>query len=138
VQNAQGFGKWVFFSSTAFGVLGVVSVLVTDFIFIPGAPGQSAGVYLSREPIILASTSLPPALFACYASLKWLRNGSKFFRGWLSVAVFAWLSLLINPIIWVLVVATFTLYGFVVLSLFLAGGVLLEIAWRIFRRAEHA
>jgi hypothetical protein len=64
-----------------------------------------------------------------------LRNGSKFFRGWLSVAVFAWVSLVINPIIWFLVVTTFTLYGWVVLSCLLGAGLLFQVAWRMSGRA---
>jgi hypothetical protein len=95
-------------------------------------------LHFSREPMLVVSTSVPPALFAWYASLRWLRNGSKFFRGWLSVAVFAWVSLVINPIIWFLVVATFTLYGWVVLSCFLAAGLLFQVAWRMSGRAAHA
>ena len=120
-----------------FGVLGLLSLVAMDLV-LPKAPGVSPNLYFSRDPILLASTSLPPALFACFASLRWLRSDSKLFRGWLSVAAFAWTSLVINPVIWFLVLSTFLLYGFVALFFLLSGGVILQAAWQLSRRPRHA
>jgi hypothetical protein len=138
MQSARGYRGWILYTSIGFGIVGLLSLLITDLIFLPRAPSSSLSLHFSREPMLVVSTSVPPALFAWYASLRWLRNGSKFFRGWLSVAVFAWVSLVINPIIWFLVVATFTLYGWVLLSCFLAAGLLFQVAWRMSGRAAHA
>jgi hypothetical protein len=138
MQSARGYRGWILYTSIGFGIVGLLSLLITDLIFLPRAPSSSLSLHFSREPMLVVSTSVPPALFAWYASLRWLRNGSKFFRGWLSVAVFAWVSLVINPIIWFLVVATFTLYGWVLLSCFLAAGLLFRVAWRMSGRAAHA
>jgi hypothetical protein len=122
--------RWVVSSSVLFGVLGLLSLVAVDFM-LPRAPGANFQLYFSKEPILLASTSIPPALFACFASLRWLRNDSRLFRGWLSVATFAWTSLVINPVIWLLVLSTFLFYGVIVLLFLLAGGVVLQIAWQL-------
>jgi hypothetical protein len=137
LQSAQAYRGWVLSTSIGFGIAGLLALLITDLIFLPRAPSSSLRLRFSTEPMLLVSTSVPPALFAWYASLRWLRNGSKFFRGWLSVAVFAWVSLVINPIIWLLVVATFTLYGWVVLTCFLAAGLLFQVAWRMSGRSTR-
>ena len=136
MQRAPNVLKWVLSSSVLFGVLGLLSLVAVDFM-LPRAPGVSPYLYFSREPILLASASLPPALFACFASLRWLRNDSKLFRGWLSVATFAWTSLVINPVIWVLVLSTFLLYGVIVLLFLLAGGLVLQVAWQLSTRARY-
>lgn len=138
MHSTRNVAKWILFSSILFGVLGLLSLLATDLMLLPRAPGVGPRLWFSREPILLASTSFPPALFAYFASLRWLRNGSKLFRGWLSIAAFSWVSLVINPFIWFLVLATCFSYGLIVLSFLLAGGVFLQIAWRISERTGHA
>ena len=125
--------RWIVFSSIYFGVLGYLSLLITDLILLPSnTHEQSMNLYFAKEPMLIASTSLPPALFAYIAAKKWLREGSKFFRGWLSVACFSWLSLVINPIIWFLVIITFVSYGFIVLGVLFIGGFVLQVFWQIF------
>ncbi len=126
--------KWVVFSSIYFGVLGYLSLLVTDLILLPSnTHEQSMNLFFAKEPLLIASTSLPPALFAYIAAKKWLHDDSKFFRGWLSVACFSWLSLVINPLIWFLVMVTYMGYGAIVLGVLFIGGFVLQVFWQVFR-----
>ncbi|MEZ5525336.1 MAG: hypothetical protein R3E62_10315 [Pseudomonadales bacterium] len=123
--------KWILFPSFMFGVLGIFSLVITDLVFLPSAQPHSSKLYFSVEPTLLFSASVMPFGFAYFAANKWLHKNSSFFRGWFSVAGFAWLALILNPIIWLLVLATFTLFGFVVLFIFLTGGLILQLIWKI-------
>jgi hypothetical protein len=131
-------GNWIWFSSILFGALGFISLLITDMVLLPHAPGSSTGLYFSKSPVLVASTAIMPALFAFIASHRWLRKGSRLFGGWLSVAVFSWVSLVLNPAIWLLVLSSFMLYGFLVLGLLLVGGVILQLSWSRVCGATHA
>ncbi|MFC6805558.1 hypothetical protein ACFQE2_07495 [Methylophaga thalassica] len=120
-------------TSLMFGLAGVVSLLLTDAAFVPRAPNSPIGWYFSSEPILLISVAVPPAVFAYFASYRWHIKGSRFFNGWLNVALFSWLSLVINPVIWVLVLASFFFFGFVVLHVFLLVGLLIKFLLRYLR-----
>jgi len=124
---------WIFLSPVVFCFAGLASAVVTDLVFhsSPLSTGFLHSLSLSKEPLFLLSSSIPPALFAFFATYMWLVKGVQFFRGWLSVAAAAWFSLVINPIVWFLVMATFALYGFVALGVFFFAGVVLHIAWKL-------
>jgi len=130
--------KWILASSFMFGVLGIFSLVITDLIILPSASLQAPKFYFSKEPIFLLSVSVMPFCFAYFAANRWLRKKSTFFRGWFSVAVFSWLSLVLNPVIWLLVLATFVLFGFVVLLMFLTGGFVLQLIWKISADSKYA
>lgn len=80
---------------------------------------------------VIVSCSLPPGLASWGATHAWLKRGNRFFAGWLSVAIAAWLTLALNPIIWLLVLSTFLLFGMVVFSVFLATGCVLAAIWTL-------
>lgn len=121
-------GLWLGLSPLVFGVAGLLGLVLTDLAGPPRASTHSGySLHLSLVPLLLLSTTLPPALFAFLATYWWLVKGVKFFSGWLSVAIFAWISLVLNPVIWLLVLTTYMLYGFVALATLLAAGAVLVI-----------
>lgn len=130
--------KWILAPSFMFGVLGISSLVITDLIILPSASLQTPKFYFSKEPTLLFSVFVMPFCFAYFAANRWLSKKSTFFRGWFSIAVFSWLSLVLNPFIWVLVLATFVLFGFVVLLMFLTGGFALQLIWKISEASKYA
>lgn len=135
IMLKKRYSYWLYYSSILFGLTGVASLILTDLIIVPHAPGIERSfidmLWLSKEPIFLLSSFFPPIFFAYIAAHRWLIKNSKFFSGWLSVAIASWLSLVLNPIIWLLVAASFVVYGFIVLALFLSCGIFLSVLWRI-------
>jgi hypothetical protein len=117
---------WLGVSPIVFGVAGLLGLVLTDLVG-PWATHSGDRLQLSRLPLLLVSTTLPPALFAFLATYWWLVKGVKFFSGWLSVAMFAWISLVLNPVIGLLVFTTYMLHGVVVFATLLAAGAVLMI-----------
>jgi hypothetical protein len=125
--------KYAIISAFVFAIPGVISLLLTDLIFVPRAPSKSITLFFSLEWINILAVTIPPAIFAYVATYQWLANEKKFFRGWMNVAIFAWFSLLINPVVWLLVIATFFLYGFIVFHIFLFTGLIMSFIWKMLK-----
>lgn len=126
--------KWVVFSSFIFAAAGGLCLLITDLIFVPLAPAAGTTVidrlWFSTWPPFALSSIVPPMIAAGSSAYWWFFKGSKFFGGWLNVAVAAWLALAINPVIWVLVTMSYTLFGAVTLAVFAFTGLVMSGIWR--------
>lgn len=125
---------WTVFGSFFFAVVGGLSLLITDLTFKPlnlGAESSAADVaWFSRSPLFLLSCTVPPMVAAGFSAYRWLFKGSRFFGSWLNVALAAWLSLVINPMIWILFIFSHGLFGAVALGIFLLTGVVMNGFWR--------
>ncbi|HWS40811.1 MAG TPA: hypothetical protein VN247_05935 [Arenimonas sp.] len=124
---------WLYVVPIFFFFAGISSLVITDLIVVPKIKyeGILQSLWFSKEPIYLFSASIPPALFSFLATYLWLIKKVSFFRGWLSVAAFAWVSLVVNPIIWFLVISSFFMFGFVALSVMFLAGIILQITWSL-------
>ncbi|MBW7469685.1 hypothetical protein [Marinobacter sp. F4218] len=118
--------RYSIISAIAFSIAGASALLLTDLVVVPRAPGIPISFYYSSNLILLVSVSFVPACVAYLTSYFWLSRNITFFDGWLSVAAFSWLSLLINPAVWLLVLSSFLFFGFTVLAIFFITGLLLE------------
>lgn len=121
---------WMILGSFVFAVVGGLSLLITDLIFMPLTPGAESSVsdvvWFSKSPLFLLSCIVPPMVAAGFATYWWLFQGSRFFGSWLNVALSAWLSLVINPIIWILFTFSYGLFGAVALGVFVLTGVVMS------------
>lgn len=134
MRVASGNRKWVIFASLMFAAAGGLCLLITDLIFVPLAPGTETTVadrlWFSTWPPFALSSIVPPMIAAGFSAYWWLFKGSKFFGGWLNVAVAAWFALAINPVIWLLVTMSYTLFGAVTLGVFAFTGLIMSGLWR--------
>lgn len=121
---------WLTVPPVLFACAGACSLALTEFIM--GIRPQMLWTW----PVFVSCT-LPPMLASWGSIHAWLNHGNRFLAGWLSVAMTAWLSLVVNPIIWFLVLSTLLLFGVVVLSVFLATGSLLAILWAMLGSHRH-
>lgn len=122
---------WGVGSALCFSLAGVLALVATD-LSLPSVERMDflQRLRFAREPGFLLSVSVPPALAAVFAYNRWIFHGSKFFRGWASVAAAAWLSLVFNPGLFFLVMATFTVFGWIAFALIFATGAMVGLAWR--------
>jgi hypothetical protein len=116
-----------------FGLAGFASIVLTDMVLLNELPrfgqGTIHGLKFALEPVWLCSSVIPPAIFGAIAAWRFISGRMKR-GGWINVAAWAWLSLAINPLIWVLVGMSFLVYGMVALHVFFAIGLLLNILAR--------
>lgn len=135
MQSAERNKTWMVVGSIVFAAAGGLSLLLTDLILVPASPGAERNptdyFWFSKSPAFVLSCIFPPMIFAGFAIHRWLFRGSRFFAGWLSVAIAAWLALVINPVIWLLVFASYVLFGFVAIGVFILAGAVMSIVWRM-------
>jgi hypothetical protein len=128
--------KWLFISPLFFFFAGISSLVITDLVVVPKIKyvGILQSLWFTKMPIFFLSVSVPPALFSFLATYLWLIKKVSFFKGWLSVAAFAWISLAINPIIWFLIVSSFFMFGIVAIGVMFLAGIVLQIIWNLKNR----
>lgn len=135
MQTADHNKIWIFFGVIIFAAAGALSIILTDLILTPIASGVEKTftdrLWFSKSPLFLLSCIFSPMAFAGYATYRWLFKSSKFFGSWINVAIAAWLSLALNPVIWLLVSATYFLFGVIAMCIFFFTGLAMSILWRL-------
>lgn len=115
--------NWIYLSPIVFGVVPVSCIVIMDQVFSKG------DLYFSKEPVYLALIFFPTTLASLLAAYLWLEKGMRFFGSWWQVAAAAWLSLLVNPAAWILVLSSLFLYGMLVLCAIMLAGAVLQVVW---------
>jgi len=119
--------KYLLLSPIIFGIAGAISLFITDIIVVPGIPGSPSRFYFFKEPMYFISATIIPALFAYISSYRWLIKKRKKNYSWLYVSLFSWFSLVINPIVWMLVLSSFLIFGITAFLIFGLTGIILKI-----------
>lgn len=92
-----------------------------------------AKLHFACEMDIVLIFCLPPGFAASLAFWRWSVHKSKFFNGWLSVGMAAFLANLLNPLAWFLIASSFFLLGVWTLGAIGFTSVLLAIAGKFVR-----
>ena len=119
--------KYLVLSPIIFGIAGAISLFITDMIVVPRIPDSPFKFHFFKEPMYLISATIIPALFAYISSYRWLIKKHKKNYSWLYVSLFSWFSLVINPIIWMLVLGSFLIFGIMAFLIFGLTGIILKI-----------
>lgn len=135
MQVATHSKAWIICGAFIFAFAGALSLVLTDLILVPIAPGVEKTfidrLWFTKSPLLFLSCMFPPMVFAAFATHRWLFKDSKFFGGWFNVAIAAWLSLVVNPVIWFLVTVSYVLFGIVAIGIFFLTGSVMSILWRV-------
>ncbi|MCB1986102.1 MAG: hypothetical protein H6936_13940 [Burkholderiales bacterium] len=106
------------------------TLIFTDLIIVPGV-GKLwyEKLWYSKEPILLIFGVLIPTIVAWFFALYLKFQGKFVAKSWPIIAAASWLSLFVNPLIWLFSMTTFFIYGFIAyLVLIVTGAVLWWIA----------
>ncbi len=108
------------------GIACLGALILTDLIFVPGVSKLwHEKLWYSKEPILLLFGVLIPTIVAWFFAIYLKFQGKLVAKSWPIIAAASWLSLLLNPLIWLFSITTFFIYGFIVYFVLIVTGAIL-------------